>query len=228
MKTPGRVARSFVGVRRTLLLCVMLVSARSASAQLFEADFTGRTSTLWGPSFGPCCNTPFGGLTWRGPNISGSFIFDAALIPASGLVNVPLPVGQDEDALHLVMGDMTTPAPFIFTAAMSLPTTVAQVQYNNGAFRGFAYFSQFVFENATYQLDVQGGTWTIYGAPNGVRDLTKRAAAGSIDFQLANIRPYVSDEVITTPEPGSLALVATGLLAIGGVARHRRRTPRTG
>ena len=188
-----------------------------------EADFTGRTATLWGPAFNACCNTPFGGITWRGPNISGSFIFDAALIPPTGLVNVPLPDGLEEDAFNLVMGDMTSPAPFLFSAAMALPTTVAQVQYNNGAFRGFAYFSQFVFDNATYQLDIQGGIWTIYGAPNGVRDLTKKAASGSIDFQLQNVRPYVTD-VVVTPEPGSLALVATGLLGIGGIVRRRRRS----
>lgn len=199
----------------------MLIAAAAsapASAQLMEADFTGGTQTLKGPTFNQCCNTPFAGLTWRGPNITGSFIFDQSITPGSGYVNVPLP-SAEEDPFRIVMGDVAGAQ--VFTAAMALPGTVAQAQYLNGAFVGFAYFSAFFYNQHEYELDIQGGSWTIYDRANGTVNLSNVAAYGYIARGLSNIRPY--EPVTATPEPASLVLLATGLAGVFGVSRGRRR-----
>jgi len=203
----------------SLLVALTLLGAGSASAQLMQADFTGGTQTLWGPNFNQCCNTPFASLTWRGPNVSGSFIFDQALIPSVGLVNVPLPLDAEEDPLRLVLGDVL--GSLTFTAADGLSGEPVQVQYNNGVFNGFAYFAAFMYGGHEYQLDVQGRNWTIYDRANGVENLSHKAAYGYINTTLANVQPYEGRPTVT-PEPASIVLLATGVAGIVGVARRRR------
>jgi hypothetical protein len=205
-----------------MALALTLAAHATASAQLMEADFTGGTQTLWGPNFNQCCSTPFASLTWRGPNVSGSFIFDQALVPGAGTgyVNVPLPLGAGEDPLSLVLGDV--PGSLTFTAADGLSGQAVQVQYYNGLFNGFAYFAGFMYNGHEYELDVQGRNWTIYDRANGVRNLANKAAYGYLNTTLTNVRPYEGPSTVT-PEPGSIVLLASGLLAVGAVARRRRK-----
>ena len=209
-------------LRRAVLLTIVLtlMSGASASAQLMQADFSGGTQTLCGTTFTCFPSTPFATLTYKGPNVSGSFIFDQALVPGggSGLVNVPLPGGIGQDPLSFVLGDV--PGALTLTAANGIPGNPVQVQYMNGQFNGFAYFASFMYGQHEYELDVNGGIWQIFDRAGGVEDLSHLAAAGYLNFGLTNVRPY--ETPITTPEPASVVLVGSGLLAIAGVARRRR------
>lgn len=190
----------------------------------FTADFIGRVS----PG-GANVKAPFiGTLTQSGP-ISGQFLFDTDLIPsaASGFVNVPFSsIPEFSDVAPATVFHVNLGGGLVFDyddATAGIPA----IQYNNGAFVGFVFVSDFAFAGGTYRLRTEGGTWTIRPVVNGV--VGSSVVNGQIFNTIGNIQPYVGGDegdpggIAAVPEPASLILVGSGLAALARAARNRRR-----
>jgi len=189
---------------------------------------TYHTATFSGALFGgPNVQPPFLGNGFApGGAVTGSFVYDDNLIPASGsgFVNVffssfpdiaqippstafSLSVG----GLTFGLGDAQSPFPGFEEAA---------IQYNNGHFNGFFYISDFMFQGNPYELSLQGGTLSIVpfvGGFPGFNSLVN-GFVNIGDWSLSNITVF-TPPAAPTPEPGTGALLGISLLALVLVAR---------
>lgn len=205
-----------------LVIGVSLV-AGSAHAAPIRADFSGNLS----PG-GANVKAPFNSVITQGGPVSGHFVFDDTQIPAagSGFVNVffssqpSIATIEPEDAFSLDLG-----GGLLFDLGDALPGAAA-VQYNNGAFNGFFFVSDFQFLGNPYRLRMEGGAFNIKALVNGFPGTTNfvngRLNVGNAN--LANLGPYTPGGQPTSPvpEPGSLLLVGSGAAALLAKIRRRR------
>jgi hypothetical protein len=204
--------------RLAVVAVLMLIGCVYVQADTYDtANFTGGVQWVRGG---------FDGLSWNPTGVSGNFVFDQNLVPpsGSGWVNVAFSsfpdIGSipDATAFHLAM-----PPNVSFNLSNALyyfPTQEAFIQYNNGAFWGFAYFAQFQVNGQTYEFDDQGGQWSIYDAPGGVNNYNLEAS-GWINGALTNTTPYTPASPPPVPEPGTLALLGSGIAGLAGMIRRR-------
>jgi hypothetical protein len=199
----------------------VLATASPAIADTYtKANFSGGI-------FGGSANVkaPFAGNGFfGGQTFSGSFVYSNERVPGAGtgFVNV-LPADFPEAALI----PAATQFSFQFGSLLFTPAGAEQfaIQYRNGAFNGFVYVDNFDFQGGTYQLNIQGGTLSVYQVTNGVPGLNS-LVNGYINIgnrALTGSTPFVPNTPINpVPEPATWAMMIAGFGSLSYMMRRRR------
>lgn len=211
------------------------VTPRTTLADTFtDVQFTGAIFGGNANAQPPFSTAGFSGVP--GDPITGSFVFDNNLVPGTGTgpTSVPIPSGL---SFPVPSFDLTITAANSATLNFNLANELssaqggldAQIQYNNGHFAGFAYFSDFAFAGNEYQFSIQGGIISIFkllssGATTGGSLLNAFINIG--DSALTGATPVAP---IPTPLPSSLGLFCAAFAGVALIWRRQRRqepTPR--
>jgi hypothetical protein len=127
--------------------------------------------------------------------------------------NIPAP-----DAFTLQLGTLS----FNLSNGLAVDAPYG-TEYNNGAFNGFDFVSNFNFSSTEYQLQIDGGVLSVLPVDqNGNPILTDRSLINATinigDSSLTNEKPFTPTPV---PLPTSAWLMVAGVVGLGAFARKR-------
>jgi hypothetical protein len=190
----------------------MLVSVPASALTYFTADFSGQIA-----AGSANVRTPFTTVLTQGQAIGGRFTYASEDIPSgTGTQNVLM--REESGAPPETLFELRLGSSLQFDYADRLPGEFAQIQYRNGVFNGFSYFSQFNFDNRNWQLNITGRTFNIVEVVGGFPQFSN-FVNGTLNTPLTNVRPFAPEPI---PEPGTYALMLAGLSALLLTARRRR------
>jgi PEP-CTERM motif-containing protein len=192
--------------------------AAAGAANYMQADFSGQLGSS------PNVKTPFSGNGYSGgQSVGGHFVFDTDLIPGAGLANVTFDSLADIADIPPAEAFQFDFGPLTFDLSDLAPGGIAAIQYNNGQFAGFVFQTQFGFQGDDWQLDIQGGVFTVQKVVGGFPQCCTNYVSGTLNIgnvNLANVEPYELPGA-PVPEPSTWAMLVLGFGAVGGLLRRR-------
>ena len=204
-------------------IAAMLLSASVASADVYmTANFSGAIN----PG-GANVKAPFSGNGFvQSDPISGSFVFDSSLIPASGTVNVFYPTFPDIAAIMPATAFNLTLDGLSFDLSDNLNAlTSPGIQYKNGAFNGFNFITNFSFQAKDYQFRINGTVISVKLIDPNTGFVTGGSLMNAhINLGLTNVAAFDPNAVTPgVPEPSTWAMMILGFVGVGFMTYRRRQ-----
>jgi PEP-CTERM motif len=204
-------------MKKGLLLTALLLALPFAAFAGSSVDFTNGGGTLSGTN---------SGLTLTGSTLIAANGLGGGLITGSNLGTVSFSTGALSGGTLQMGGTFAAGGSFSITGngTGGIPNGVIF----NGSFTGPVTWTLVTLANGTHNYTLSGsltGTWYAGGTVDGATvQLTINTGHGFFNGQTT---VSSGDTNFTTvPEPGTLSLLGTGLIAVGGVVRRKLRTLR--
>jgi hypothetical protein len=212
-------------IKSGLALAVLALGMATTAA---KADTYTSVNFTFGTNNGNAnVKSPFTSVMSQGQTFTGSLVYDNNLVPGPGtgfvnvffssfpdIANIPSAI-----ALNLPLGGL--PAFTLDSAQVQFPTQEAAIQYHNGVFNGLFYISDFTFQGNPYELNIQGGSFSIVPIVNGFPTFS-HLVNGHINFALSNQQPFTPTVTPAVPEPSTWAMMILGFAGVGFMAYRRR------
>jgi len=203
---------------KVLLLTALVLVLPFAAFAGSSVDFTNSGGTLSGT------NT---GLTLTGSTLIAANGLGGGLITGSNLGTVSFSTGVLSSGTLQMGGTFAAGGAFSISGngTGGIPNGVIF----NGSFTGLVTWTLITLGNGTHNYTLTGsltGTWYAGGTVNGATvQLTINTDRGFFNGQTT---VSSGDTNFTTvPEPGTLSLLGTGLIAVGGIVRRKLQTLRS-